>query len=99
MYKPQECQRQKGCCWNITLQLLITLRLSSVHGFIFMFQPNGSVVLDTTLSASVKVAAKQLPWQHYSGPECVSPVSRAFPLVAFEDIACDMFEPRVRTTY
>ena len=45
--------------------------LSSVHGFIFIFQPNGSVVLDTTLSASVKVAAKQLPWQHYSGPVCV----------------------------
>jgi len=30
--------------------------------------------------------------------QCVSPVSRAFSLVAFEDIICDMFEPRVRTT-
>jgi hypothetical protein len=35
MYKPQECQRQKGCCWNIYVTTL-DYTLSSVHGYIFI---------------------------------------------------------------
>ena len=58
--------------------------------------PNGSVVLDATLSASVKVAVKTPPL--ITPLQSVSPVSRAFSLVAFEDITCDIFEPRVRTS-
>jgi len=45
------------------------------------------------LKVAVKIPPSTTPLQ------CVSPVSRAFPLVAFEDIACDMFEPYVRTTW
>jgi len=55
------------------------------------------VVLDLTLSASVKVAVKTSP--STIPLQCVSPVSRAFSLVAFEDITCDIIEPRVRTTW
>ena len=54
---------------------------------------NGSVVLDPNLSVFAKVAVQTAPLT--SRLQCVSPVSRALPLVPFEDTACDIFEPHV----
>jgi len=64
----------------------------ATHTHMCTHLPNGSIVFDLVLSVFAKVAVKIPPLK--IPLQCLSPVSRASP---FEDIACDMFEPRVRT--